>query len=87
LEDSHRLLTIEYFSALAESLCRYTQFLVGAKERESMGRDQGFLLHGMELKAAVHWSEQASNTTKSRNPTESQEQYIRSSEEWEAGNI
>ena len=47
---------------------------------------QGFLLHGMELQEAIRWLEQAA-TIKGRKPTELQEQYIRASEEWEAGEI
>ena len=65
---------------------KHTQFLVRATEWESKDRDQGFLLHGMELKEAVHWLEQAA-TIKGRTPTEVQERYIRASEEWEAGEI
>ena len=65
---------------------KHTQFLVRATEWESKDRDQGFLLHGMELKEAVRWLEQAA-TSKGRKPTELQEQYIRASEEWEAGEI
>jgi hypothetical protein len=65
---------------------KHTQFLVRATEWESKNRDQGFLLHGMELKEAIHWLEQAV-AIKDRNPTELQERYIRASEEWEAGEI
>ncbi len=65
---------------------KHTQFLVRATEWESKNRDQGFLLHGMELKEAIQWLEQAA-TIKGRKPTELQEQYIRASEEWEAGEI
>ncbi len=65
---------------------KHTQFLVRATEWESKNRDQGFLLHGMELKEAVQWLEQAA-AIKDRKPTELQEQYIRASEEWEAGEI
>jgi len=38
---------------------KHTQFLVRATGWESKDRDQGFLLHGMELKEAVRWLEQA----------------------------
>src|ERR1035441_3818027 len=65
---------------------KHTQFLVRATEWESKDRDQGFLLHGMELKEAVHWLEQAA-AIKGRKPTKLQERYIRASEEWEAGEI
>ncbi len=65
---------------------KHTQFLVRATEWESKNGDQGFLLHGMELKEAVRWLEQAA-AIKDRKPTELQEQYIRASEEWEAGEI
>src|SRR5271157_4555945 len=65
---------------------KHTQFLGRAAEWESKNRDQGFLLHGMELKEAIHWLEQAA-TIKGRKPTGIQEQYIRASEEWEAGEI
>ncbi len=65
---------------------KHTQFLMRATEWESKERDQGFLLHGMELKEAVRWLEQAA-ASKGRKPTELQEQYIRASEEWEAGEI
>src|SRR5271165_2818861 len=65
---------------------KHTQFLVRATEWESKDRDQGFLLHGMQLKEAVRWLEQAP-TSKGRKPTKLQEQYIRASEEWEAGEI
>ena len=65
---------------------KHTQFLVRATEWEAKDRDQGFLLHGMELKEAIHWLEQAP-TIKDRKPTELQEQYIRASEVREAGEI
>ena len=65
---------------------KHTQFLVRATEWESKDCDQGFLLHGMELKEAVRWLEQAA-AIKGRKPTKLQEQYIQASEEWEAGEI
>jgi hypothetical protein len=65
---------------------KHTQFLVRATEWESKSHDQGFLLHGMELREAVRWLEQAA-AIKDREPTQLQEQYIRASEEWEAGEI
>jgi len=65
---------------------KHTQLVVRAAEWESKNRDQGFLLHGMELKEAVRWLAQAA-TIKDRDPTELQKQYIRASEEWEAGEI
>jgi hypothetical protein len=65
---------------------KHTQFLVRASEWQSKNHDQGFLLHGMELKEAIRWTEQAA-TIKDRKPTELEEQYIRASEEWEAGEI
>jgi WD40 repeat protein len=41
-------------------------------------------LHGMEIRDAVRWLQQGF-TFKDRKPTELHEQYIRASEEWEAG--
>jgi len=65
---------------------KHTQFLMRATEWQSKNHDEGFLLHGMELKEAVRWLEQAA-AIKDRKPTELQEQYIRASEVWEAGEI
>ncbi len=64
----------------------HTRFLVRAKEWEANNLDNGFLLHGMELKEAVRWLGQAS-AIKGRRLTDLQEQYILASEEWEAGEI
>lgn len=36
---------------------KHTQFLVRATEWESKNRDQGFLLHGLELREAIRWLE------------------------------
>ena len=65
---------------------QHTRFRERAAEWESKDRDQGFLLHGMELKEAVRWLEQAT-AIEGRKPTKLQEQFIRASEEWEAGEI
>jgi WD40 repeat protein len=64
----------------------HTRFLVRAKEWEANNLDDGFLLHGMELKEAVRWLGQAS-AIQGRRPSELQEQYILASEKWEAGEI
>jgi hypothetical protein len=63
---------------------QHTWFGLRAMQWEASGRDNGFLLRGMELKEAVRWLEQAA-TIKSRQPTGVHELYIRASEEWEAG--
>ena len=65
---------------------QHTRFGLRAAQWKSNGRDNGFLLHGTELREAIRWLEQAP-TTESRQPTEVHEQYIRASEEWEAGEI
>ncbi len=64
----------------------HTRFGLRAAQWEASGRDSGFLLHGTELREAVRWLEQSA-TLKTRQPTEDHEQYIRASEEWEAGEI
>jgi WD40 repeat protein len=63
-----------------------TRFGLRATQWEANGRDDGFLLHGTELREAIRWLEQAA-TVKSRQPTDVQAQYIRASEEWEVGRI
>ena len=65
---------------------QHTRFGLRAAQWEANGRDNGFLLHGTELREAIRWLEQAA-TIKGRQPTEVHEQYIRASEEWEAGEI
>ena len=60
---------------------KHTRFLVRATEWESKGRDQGYVLHGTELKEAVRWLEQAA-AIKGSKPTELQERYIGAGEEW-----
>ncbi len=65
---------------------QHTRFGLRAAQWEANGRDSGFLLHGTELREAIRWLEQAA-TIKSRQPTEAHEQYIRASEEWEAGEL
>jgi TIR domain len=58
---------------------QHTRFGLRASQRDA-SRDNGFLLHGTELREAVRWLEQAA-VSKGRRPTELQEQYIRASEE------
>ena len=65
---------------------QHTRLFMRAAEWKANGRDNGFLLHGMELRDAIRWLEQAA-TIKDRKPTEIHEQYIRASEEWEAGEV
>lgn len=65
---------------------RHKQLLVRAKEWDANSRNEGFLLHGLELREAIHWLEQAP-TIKNQQPTALHEHYIRASEEWEAGEI
>ena len=65
---------------------QHTRFGLRATQWEANSRDNGFLLHRVELKEAIHWLAQAP-TSKGRKPTELQEQYIRASDEWEAGEI
>jgi hypothetical protein len=65
---------------------KHTRFLVRATEWDANGRDHGFLLYGAELREAIRWLEQAS-AVKNRRPSALHEQYIRASEEWEAGEI
>ncbi len=64
----------------------HTRFLVRAKEWEANNLDDGFLLHGMELKEAVRWMGKAPEIKGCR-LTELQEQYILASEKWEGGEI
>jgi hypothetical protein len=65
---------------------RHTQFLARAAQWEANGRDNGYLLHGMELKEAIQWLEQSA-TIKGGLLTKVEQQYIRTSEEWEAGEL
>ena len=65
---------------------KHTQLLQRAAGWKSRNHDSGFLLHGMEIRDAVRWLEQG-GTLKDRKPTALHEQYIRASEEWEAGEI
>jgi TIR domain len=48
--------------------------------------DNGLLLHGLELREAIRWLEQAP-AIKDQQPTPVHQQYIRTSEEWEAGEV
>ena len=64
----------------------HTLFQVRAKAWEANRHDEGFLLHGMELKQAVHWLEQAP-AIKGLKPTELQKQYIKASKEWDTKEI
>jgi WD40 repeat protein len=65
---------------------KHSRFGLRAAQWEASLRDNGFLLHGTELREAIRWLEQAA-TIKSRQPTDAQEQYILASEKWEAGEI
>jgi hypothetical protein len=65
---------------------QHTRFALRAAYWEARGRDNAFLLHGMELREAIRWLRQAA-AIKSGQPAEAHEQYIRASEESEAGEI
>ena len=65
---------------------RHTHLLLRARGWEAGGRDEGFLLHGTELREAVRWLERAP-TLKERRPTVLHERYIGASEKWESGEI
>ena len=65
---------------------QHTRFGLRAAQWEANSRDNGFLLHGLELREAIRWLEQAP-TIKGQQPTEIHQQYIRASEQWEAGEI
>jgi hypothetical protein len=63
----------------------HTRLLVRAREWDVKGRDGSFLLRGMDLQDATQWLAQAVI----REPTAAalQREYIRASQEWEAGEI
>jgi len=65
---------------------QHTRFGLRARHWEANSRDNGFLLHGTELREAVRWLEQAP-TIKTLQTTKLHEQYIRASVEWEAGEL
>jgi len=63
----------------------HTRLLVRAREWDVKGRDSAFLLRGMDLQNAVQWLAQAA--IKEPKAAALQEEYIRASQEWEAGEI
>ena len=65
---------------------KHTQLGIRAAQWEANRRDNGFLLHGTELKEALEWLQQAPGI-KSRQLTELHEKYIRASDAWEMGEI
>ena len=65
---------------------QHTRFGLRAAQWEANSRDNGFLLHGTELREAVRWLEQA-QTIKTRQTTELHEQYVRASVDWQAGEL
>jgi hypothetical protein len=62
----------------------HTRLLVRAREWELKGRDGSFVLRGMDLQDAIRWQAQAVTINEPR-PSELQQQYIRASQQWEAG--
>src|SRR5215472_6138415 len=64
----------------------HTRLLVRAKEWEDKGRDDSFLLRGMDLQDALHWLAQAIAIQK-QEPSPLHREYIQASQEWEAGEI
>ncbi len=63
----------------------HTPLLVRAREWDVKGRDSSFLLRGMDLQNAIQWLAQA--TIKEPKAAALQEEYVRASQEWEAGEI
>ena len=63
----------------------HTRLLVRAREWDVKGRDSSFLLRGMDLQNAIQWLAQA--TIKEPKAAALQEEYVRASQEWEAGEI
>lgn len=62
---------------------KHTRLGLRAAQWEARGSDNGFLLHGAELREAVRWLEQASVKTNCK-PSALHQQYIRASTEWES---
>ncbi len=58
---------------------QHTRFGLRAAQWEASGQDNGFLLHGTELREAIRWLEQAARI-KSQQPTEVHQRYIRASQ-------
>ena len=65
---------------------QHTRFGLRAVQWQTNNRDNGFLLHGTELREAIRWLEHAT-TLKGQQPTQVHEHYIHASEEWEAGEV
>lgn len=83
-ETFHRLITA--IDTDLEWVRQHTRFGLRAARWEASGQNNGFLLHGAELREAIRWLEQAA-TIKDRQLSELHQQYVRASEEWEAGEI
>jgi WD40 repeat protein len=62
---------------------KHTRLGLRAAQWEARGSDNGFLLHGAELREAVRWLEQASVKTNCK-PSALHQQYIRASKELES---
>jgi WD40 repeat protein len=70
----------------AEWVRQHTRLAGRAKEWDGNGRDESFLLRGMELQDAVGWLAKA-GVVKEPKPLPLQEEYIRASQEHEAGEV
>jgi len=64
----------------------HTRLLVRAVEWATKGRDDSFLLRGMDLQDGLQWLAQ-SPTIKKQEPSELHREYIKASQKWEAGEI